>query len=406
MELFGGIARQVTSTVEETEKAVAFMRPLFKEVVAMLKADVQAELQKYLCQEHFGRVSPLRGFLKKEGFLKHKGIPNDPVRLMRIAFPETKPGTRTELRRMWESRLLYYMTLQTLGMLLRDDPTYRSQLLSKVNVEDDEESSDDELLEDTDSEGAPEPEDVGLRAIMDADDMERVIDFLLAQGLIVDKGEDRKWSVYLDPKSKYRWTSETSGAIRRRFTIRACCIPGSKEVWFGVKARRKLLFRRWMKWVSRVGKVGQYTPDQIGVRLILQGDEDYKIGRAWFGSKLGISPGGTVPRGHLKQSATTDGAEGTSTSPYASKRFVADRIHLTIEGRLVEMQIVTAAMAANVTYSKGDENDRLYGMRRFWPFLQILRPFELYGIDWSDLAVREKNEQKVFADIHARLITA
>ena len=377
MEIFGAIARQVTGSVAETERAVALMKPLFAQAAAILKVDVKGELYKYVHPDFLGKILPrLR-------------IPNTPYQLMKLAFPWTKPASRLELRRMWESRLLYYMTLQTLGMLFRDDPTYRGQLLSMI---DDDDDAYEDTATDSDTIIVPEYTETDFRALMDQNDVEHVIAYLLAHDLIEDEGEDKQWYVYLDPNSEFRWTTSSVGTTRRRFKIRVCKIKGH-NIWFGIRARRKLLFSRVLKWYSRVGAIGQFTPDQVGVRLIFQTEDDYAFARTWFGRKLGILPGG------LAAGMNT----GTSSSPFASGRFSADRVHLTINERLVELQMMTAEMAANVAYSTGSENDSLYGWRKFYPFLRYLRPVQFYGIDWLDPEVRDKNARAVLADIRARL---
>ncbi|MBT6254189.1 hypothetical protein HOI83_03095 [Candidatus Uhrbacteria bacterium] len=382
MEIFGAIARQVTSSAAETELAVTLMDPLFAQAAALLKIDIRGELYKYVHPDYLGRVLP------------RLPISNTPYQLMKLAFPWTKPAGRLKLRQMWESRLLYYMTLQTLGMLFRDDPPYRGQLLSMIDEGDTEDEDDpyEDPATDSGTIVVPEQEDDDFRALMDRNDMEHVIAYLLAHDLIEDVGEDKQWSVYLDPESSFRWTPSSVGTTRRRFKIRVCKIKGH-DIVFGIRARRKLLFSRVLKWYSRVGAIGQFTPDQVGVRLIFQTEDDYAFARTWFGRKLGILPGG------LAASVNT----GTSTSPFASGRFSADRVHLTINERLVELQMMTAEMAANVAYSMGTENDSLYGWRKFYPFLRHLRPVQFYGIDWLDPDVQDKNANAVLADIRARL---
>ncbi|MEK7529305.1 MAG: hypothetical protein AAB570_00065, partial [Patescibacteria group bacterium] len=146
---------------------------------------------------------------------------------------------------------------------------------------------------------------------------------------------------------------------------------------------------RWFKYCAKSQSSRTYTPDAIGIRIIVS-DEDFDDMGVWVHMTLGATPSGlsAVTRpGRPGQS----GEHTASRSPFASSRFRAHRVHTIIAGHLAEIQVLPVSVAANVLFCIGDENDRCFALRRFQSFLPTIRPPALFGVEWNNSLIRMKN---------------
>ncbi len=270
--------------------------------------------------------------------------------------------------------LAFTITLGVLEIVLRDDPDHREIVMKAVE---------DRAVRNL---SVPPVDEVGI--------VKRFFD-----GHELTRGAWTEETVHVTmshPEDGQRFVQRTFGTMpglpTYRFRALATTVRyGDRTIPVWIKIRVKSLLSRWMKWCIKSRSARTYTPDLLGIRFIVPSD-DFADVSSWLQAELGVIMGGITER--ARPAVKAGGRKkGTSSSPFASNKFRATRVHVTMESQLAEVQVMPLDLAANVMFSIEDENDRRFGWRRWQAFQHTLRPSGLYPHEWNNTYVQDKNRR-------------
>jgi hypothetical protein len=265
--------------------------------------------------------------------------------------------------------------MQVLQIVLRDDPDHRKSVMDAV-----------------------EDRAVHNRSVPPLDEVSLVRRFFEGHELINGTWQDKTVRVTLDPSDpNRRFVSQAFGTNPGIPTYRFRAFEtqvhhNDRDIPVWIMIRVKSLLSRWMKWCIKSRSARTYTPDLLGVRFIVP-EEDFADVSTWLQAQLGVIMGGITERSRPPVSALSSQRKSTSSSPFASNRFRAARVHVTMGSQLAELQVMPLGLAANVMFCIGDESDRRFGWRRFQAFQHTLRPSPLFPHEWNNTFVRNKNHR-------------
>ncbi len=369
--IFGPLARQYCGTTEEVTAAVKLMSYLFRWIVRTLRAEIKQSAQQFVhpdYQDAFG-----------------SGISIETAaNLFLMAFSSRQKRSDKSKRNAYEARLMYFMAMQVLQIVLRDDPDHREIIMKAI-----------------------EDRVIHNRSVPPLDEVGVVKRFFDGHELTTGRWSDETVHVTMSsPESGQRFIRRTAGTLPGLPTYRFRALATTvryreRDIPVWIKIRVKSLLSRWMKWCIKSRSARTYTPDLLGVRFIVPGD-DFADVSSWLQAQLGVIMGGVTAR--ARPAVHPGGSKkGTSSSPFASRMFRAARVHVTMGSQLAEVQVMPLALAANVMFSIEEENDRRFGWRRWQAFQHTLRPRPLYPHEWNNTFVRQKNHRWMIKRLHRDL---
>lgn len=380
--IFQPLARQYASDITETERAYEMLAEMFRVLARQLKRDLLRSVKRLVHPAYRNIAKPLTG------------IGDSAIKLRMAAFPTEAPATLEGRRRAYEARLIFFMAMQTLEITLRDDPDFRARLMESMRVSTEGINTLDEL-------------DVGEAAMpVHENEVALVRSFFEGHRLMTGAWTRTSLPVIMHRSALLggrfvRGGDITSTPNERMERLAGCdvTIPWrDRNIRALVSMRVKSPLSRWLKFCAKSKSNRTYTPDAIGIRIVVS-DEDFDEMGVWVHLKLGTTPAGLTEVERPGRPAQS-GEHTASRSPFASERFRAHRVHATIAGHLAEIQVLPVSVAANVLFGLGDESDRCFAWRRFQTFLPTIRPPSLFGVEWNNVNVRTKNQKFLVRALH------
>lgn len=383
--IFQPLARQYASDITETERAYEMLAEMFRVLARQLKRDLLRSVKRLVHPDYYEIARPLTG------------IGDSAIKLRMAAFPTEAPATLEDQCRAYEARLIFFMAMQTLEITLRDDPAFRTRLMESMRANTEGINTLDELDAGDAMMSVPEDEVALVRSffeghrLMTGDWTRTSLPVIMHRSALLGGRYVRSGDV-----------TSTSNERIERLTGCDVTIP-----WRGrdhraiVSMRVKSPLSRCIKFYVKSQSGRTYTPDAIGIRIVVS-DDDFDDMGVWVHVQLGTTPAGLTEVERPGRPAQS-GEQTASRSPFASKRFRAHRVHAIIAGHLAEIQVLPVSVAANVLFGLGDESDRWFAWRRFQMFLPTFRPPSLFGVEWNNTMVRAKNQQYLVHALHRDL---
>lgn len=383
--IFQPLARQYASDIAETERAYEMLAEMFRILARQLKRDLLRSVKRLVHPAYSDIAKPLTG------------IGDSAIKLRVAAFPTEAPTTLEDQRRAYEARLLFFMAMQTLEITLRDDPVFRARLMESMRVNTEGINTLDELDAGDATMAVPEDEVALVRS------------FFEGHGLMTGDWTRTSLPVIMHRSALLGGRFVRGGDITSTLNERIERLTGCDVTipWRGhlvralVSMRVKSPLSRWLKFCAKSKSSRTYTPDAIGIRVVVP-DKDFDEMGVWVHVALGTTPAGLTEVERPGRPAQS-GEHTASRSPFASDRFRAHRVHATISGHLAEIQVLPVSVAANVLFGLGDENDQCFAWRRFQTFLPTIRPPSLFGVEWNNPLVRAKNRKFLVRALHRDL---
>ena len=368
--IFGPLARQYADDEEQTERGLDTLAEMFRVLARQLKRDLRRCVRRFVDPAYHEIALPILG------------IGDSVVRLRTAAFPQEAPRTVEDQRRAYEARLIFLMTLQSLDIILRDDPEFRTRLLESMRDDTPEGASDDGT-------------DTGGAIAVSDDEIRLVRAYFESHELVTGSWEPTSLPIVMSSNQlqccRFLRPGTSAQSVEQLADIHGCRVGvpwNDRTIEAYIMIRVKGPLTRWFKFCAKSQSGRTYTPDAMGVRLVVADEEFDEMG-VWLFANLGVTLAGLTA---MPRPGRVPSADATaSKSAFASTRFRAHRVHAMIAGHPVEIQVLPLSVAANVLFSMGDENDRLFAWRRFQQFLPTIRPPSLFGVEWNNRLVRSKN---------------
>ncbi len=218
--------------------------------------------------------------------------------------------------------------------------------------------------------------------------LDAALSFLKARKVLVDEGEGMR-SIVLSPQDGYTYTSlDMCGPtlVRKDFLVRRIRLVKKPRISGWIEVRRKTPLSQWMK-LSQL-KAGQQIPDMVGIRIVLDCEHNSP---SWHAAICAMDES-------LSQSLWKKSSSG-SKSLDRGIAFHCSRFPVRVYGECGDIQVLPIETAVNTRWSLTEVNDRFYRQRRLERFRECLRPGHLFGVDWENPAVRERQRKKILYDL-------
>ncbi|MBI2476922.1 hypothetical protein HYV72_01990 [Candidatus Uhrbacteria bacterium] len=381
--MFGRIASRFL-THEYVDGGSYLLALLFQEIVCELQTNLRAFWTRCIHPDYHDIGMPILSVTTTAAELRFFGF--DVRSAVVLEDPKTMgENGLIEQRNAYEARLLYFLAERVLACLLEDDPYYRDEIVRRT-------------LSVPSGGSVNTVDDWGLRALSAEMCTQWVVEELKNIGIFESQvGTTWERTVSLDPENEFRLEAQrpthrhTVAIQGMRFVVPTD--QGLVPVMLSVRVKN--LLRLWSKWTMRAQSSTDFVPDILGVRLVAESFEEMMAVSRRVRSLVDIGHGTTIQQ-RLGE-----------TSPTQTKlHFYATVHHTRVRGIHTELQVTDLATYVNVKYSLGDEQDGRYRLRRFWQLLPVLRPKELWGVEWNNNLVFRKNFEHVMEPVARRLLPA